>query len=249
MGNQTACECATARDEFDTEGEAIVDATVFLNVYDLNEDWLRSNKISNDVLRVGGAFHAGVQVYGQEWCFGNEGITSQLPRSHDVHVFRHSVAMGETMMSAAQVAHYVTKVMSVNWDGNDYNLFERNCCSFADALCRQLVGKELPGLVTRFPRIAASATQGLNKLVEIGDSVSTRTRNESVDSTELVVAGQMQRAMQEFEEEKVGFFEDQLEPASPRLLRSHSMESASTTVPSEIEEVPQLVMSRRVFCC
>ena len=60
MGNAAQCRCH--EDEHDVDGDVFGNAMVFLNIYDLNEEWLQSNHISKDLLNIGGAFHAGVEV-------------------------------------------------------------------------------------------------------------------------------------------------------------------------------------------
>lgn len=144
---------------------------VLLNVYDLNEDWLRANNLFGDVLKIGGAFHAGVEIHGREWSFGQNGITYILPRSHEVHVFRQSIVMGVTSWSLHQVASLIERDFTNLWTGPQYDIFRRNCCSFADALCLALTGRGIPPWVDRFPKIASVASSNLNFIAGIRGSV------------------------------------------------------------------------------
>ena len=175
MGNSPLelkpCRCQE-EDEYDVDGDVFGNATVFLNIYDLNDEWLQSNHISKDILNIGGAFHAGVEVHGKEWYFGQEGIECQAPRHHDVHVYRTSIPMGSTCYPEAEVTRFMTRVMSKQWNGNDYDMLERNCCNFAEALCRHLVGRAVPDWVTRFPRVASSARRGVNHLVHVAETMA-----------------------------------------------------------------------------
>ena len=127
MGNAAQCRCH--EDEHDVDGDVFGNAMVFLNIYDLNEEWLQSNHISKDLLNIGGAFHAGVEVHGKEWSFGEEGISCQAPREHEVHVYRSSIQMGTTCYSEAQLKHLMLRVMAPQWREGDYDMLERNCCS------------------------------------------------------------------------------------------------------------------------
>ncbi|PHJ15563.1 pppde peptidase domain protein [Cystoisospora suis] len=72
--------------------------TVYLHVYDLDPT---ISKYVNKVMRPlgAGAFHAGVEVYGIEYCYGqtcddSSGITINRPRKHPVHIYRETIVMG-----------------------------------------------------------------------------------------------------------------------------------------------------------
>ena len=69
------------------------------------------------------------QVHGKEWSFGEEGISCQAPREHEVHVYRTSIQMGTTCYSEAQLKHLMLRVMAPQWREGDYDMLERNCCS------------------------------------------------------------------------------------------------------------------------
>lgn len=196
MGNAAYVSCAddtvlarvVSAEEIDMVGTAVV----FLNVYDLNEDWLQANSIFNDVLQIGGAFHTGVEIFGQEWSYGQEGVSPARPRCHEVHVFRQSVPMGITDRMPHEVMQLVEGELSPKWQGSDYHLLRRNCCSWSDALCRRLVNKPIPGWVNRFPKVASAATRGLGNVVSFGASVSGATprspatpRGDATDSQRL----------------------------------------------------------------
>mmetsp|Transcript_57322 Transcript_57322/g.153512 ORF Transcript_57322/g.153512 Transcript_57322/m.153512 type:complete len:254 (-) Transcript_57322:51-812(-) len=154
------------------------DCRVFLNVYDLNEDWVRANRLFRDNLKIGGAFHTGVEVHGQEWSYGQEGVSSVQPRAHEVHIYRQSIDMGLTGKSPAEVLELIERKVMPYWDGGEYDLLHRNCCSFADFLCRRLVDKRIPAWVNRFPKVASAAHRSLGKVVDFGGSVSNAASNE-----------------------------------------------------------------------
>mmetsp|Transcript_37821 Transcript_37821/g.85303 ORF Transcript_37821/g.85303 Transcript_37821/m.85303 type:complete len:254 (-) Transcript_37821:31-792(-) len=161
------------REESQAEIFVADDTTVYLNVYDLNEDWLRANHLFRNVLHIGGAFHTGVEVYGREWSYGQEGVSSTAPRRHEVHVYRQSISMGTTHKTPMEVMELIQFHVMPRWSGSDYNILKRNCCSFADFLCCRLVGEGIPGWVNRFPKVASAASRGLGKVMDFGGSVSS----------------------------------------------------------------------------
>jgi len=162
-----------SEDEFD-----FTDAcAVLLNIYDLNEEWLISNHIFQEVLDLGGAFHAGVEVYGREWSFGNAGVASMCPRYHDVHVYRQSVVIGYTKYSPEEVEAILEDEMSPKWAGRSYNLLARNCCTFSRALCKRLTGNVIPDWVDRLPRLLNIVTEPVkgvaNAAAGVGKSMNS----------------------------------------------------------------------------
>jgi len=46
-------------------------------------------------MTIGGAFHAGVEVYGHEWSYGKRGVISQLPRTAEDHIYRCRLLVGK----------------------------------------------------------------------------------------------------------------------------------------------------------
>lgn len=127
---------------------------VCLNIYDLGEGCVAANTLCSDIFHVGGAFHVGVEVHGIEIFFGRNGVETCQPRRADVHVFRKSVRMGWTPLCMRQIKQIVA---NMGWNGADYDLLRQNCCSFASALCNQLVGRSLPNWVDRVPQALARA--------------------------------------------------------------------------------------------
>jgi len=139
----------------DFDEDNITDSTVLLHVYDL-EEWEGTNDAivcPINEMTIGGAFHAGVEVYGHEWSYGKRGVISQLPRTAEDHIYRCSIPLGVTKHSPREVAHLLTQLCR-EWRGGDYDLFSHNCCSFAAEFCRQLgVGDVFPAWIDRFARL------------------------------------------------------------------------------------------------
>eukprot|EP00747_Dinoflagellata_sp_TGD_P122336 gnl/TRDRNA2_/TRDRNA2_173604_c0_seq2.p2 gnl/TRDRNA2_/TRDRNA2_173604_c0~~gnl/TRDRNA2_/TRDRNA2_173604_c0_seq2.p2 ORF type:complete len:311 (-),score=50.89 gnl/TRDRNA2_/TRDRNA2_173604_c0_seq2:1415-2347(-) len=131
--------------------------TVYLNVYDLAQEVVRSNYVFADLLNIGGAFHVGVEVYQKEWCYDKGGVwcTSKV-RKHRQYSFHQSVDMGGTTMSKREVNDLLA-TMKCDWRGVDYDWIRHNCCCFADELCFRLVGKRNPAWVDRAAKVIASS--------------------------------------------------------------------------------------------
>lgn len=117
---------------------------VTLNIYDLHGNGRGIIKGMNALLRaVGtGAFHVGLEVFGQEWSFGHRdsnetGVYSHAPRESELHSYRESVLMGETDLTQSEVVKII-KNMSLDWTGDKYDMLTRNCCHFCDELCMRL---------------------------------------------------------------------------------------------------------------
>mmetsp|Transcript_27733 Transcript_27733/g.54437 ORF Transcript_27733/g.54437 Transcript_27733/m.54437 type:complete len:221 (+) Transcript_27733:58-720(+) len=118
---------------------------VWLNVYDidaftgrLNTSFLRDANL--------GAFHCGVQVLGEELFFAwgetdHTGIVWTEPRSHQVHVYRESISMGECPLSEPEIREVIANAMDA-WPANSYHPLTRNCVTFAEELIERLQAPE-----------------------------------------------------------------------------------------------------------
>mmetsp|Transcript_31077 Transcript_31077/g.69004 ORF Transcript_31077/g.69004 Transcript_31077/m.69004 type:complete len:204 (-) Transcript_31077:621-1232(-) len=126
---------------------------VFLNVYDLasQNSWSYWCGI--------GVFHTGVEVYGVEYAYGGHeydcsGVFATNPRDAPGQVlFRESIYMGETDLTAVEVQQLVSK-LGQEYKGNRYHLLQRNCNHFAGDLCYQLTGKPPPAWINRLASVA-----------------------------------------------------------------------------------------------
>lgn len=130
------------------------DGSVLVNVYDLNDSMVTCNWVTSNLIQLGGAFHAGVEVYHSEWSYGTEGIFKIQPRNHEYHVFNQSVNMGKTSLEPAEI-HAILREMAPSWKAMSYDLMRKNCCTFADDFCRKLGVGPLPGWVNRLAQVGA----------------------------------------------------------------------------------------------
>eukprot|EP00419_Tripos_fusus_P001381 CAMPEP_0172671312 /NCGR_PEP_ID=MMETSP1074-20121228/10836_1 /TAXON_ID=2916 /ORGANISM="Ceratium fusus, Strain PA161109" /LENGTH=403 /DNA_ID=CAMNT_0013488337 /DNA_START=30 /DNA_END=1238 /DNA_ORIENTATION=+ len=144
-------------------------ANVYLHIYDVSGEGVLAQV--NEVFRgIGtGAFHAGVEVLGQEWSYGQaqrgeSGIIVCKPRRNLCHRFRESLHMGQTPLSDEQVRDLLDK-MHGEWLGADYDLLSRNCCHFSDDFCRRLGVGSAPDWLTNLAGAGAVVRSGVREAV------------------------------------------------------------------------------------
>jgi len=199
---------------------------VFLNVYDVSDNDLvqkinRVTTANNNVL-VGGVFHAGVEVYGKEHCYGatEEGCTGVgcvRPRLHPQHTYRTTVPMGETKFSEGEVEAIVTALAKV-WLGSDYDLIRCNCISFCNALLNKLGLRRVPGWVDRAARAATFIDDASKMAVE-----GTREAVRRVSTVKSDLEVQLPSAL------------ESLRRHSTRVFDATATEAVTTEVPKAFE--------------
>jgi len=122
---------------------------VLVRVYDLGTTLLTHPH--NGISKRYGAFHTGVEVFGQEWSFGmsndwRTGVHWCKPGKNTDHTFRETLAMGHTKVTREEFVKMITD-MKREWTGPTYSLLTRNCHHFSDELCRRLGVAGLPAWV------------------------------------------------------------------------------------------------------
>mmetsp|Transcript_17153 Transcript_17153/g.32343 ORF Transcript_17153/g.32343 Transcript_17153/m.32343 type:complete len:270 (+) Transcript_17153:55-864(+) len=143
---------------------------VLVHVYELVE-FLRINQIlASEVMPIGGALHAGVEVYGREWSYGGApgqrtGVVCEVPRTCRKHRYRETVSLGTTRLSASEVALVIGELIE-NWSGEDYHWLHRNCLAFANEFCRKLGVGNIPAWIDRLPRGVCALDLGVRTLTE-----------------------------------------------------------------------------------
>ena len=127
------------------------------------------NALTRDGLRLGGIFHGGVEVHGEEWSYGycerGSGVYACAPRSNAAYAFRESVPLGVTALSPSGVAATVA-TMRAAWAGAAYDVLERNCNHFCEALCEALGCEGPPAWLNSFAKSAAGVRGGLERARE-----------------------------------------------------------------------------------
>lgn len=139
---------------------------VRLHIYDVSqeESIQRINRILAHTyapLKLGGVFHAGVEVNGLEWSFGfcssetRSGVSCVKPTMHPQHHYRQTVVLKRAKVSPEEITRIMSDLIE-EYPGDDYDLLRRNCCHFADDFCKRLGVGGIPGWVHRLARMGAS---------------------------------------------------------------------------------------------
>jgi len=121
---------------------------VTLHIYDISPSIMEVNQALFQLMG-GGAFHAGVELFGQEWayrkrCTGGTGVYSHPPRRAPGAAHRLSLGMGTTELS--EDAFYIfIESLAKEWPASEYHILRNNCCHFAKAILTHL------GCASNFP--------------------------------------------------------------------------------------------------
>mmetsp|Transcript_124449 Transcript_124449/g.265233 ORF Transcript_124449/g.265233 Transcript_124449/m.265233 type:complete len:204 (+) Transcript_124449:1-612(+) len=144
-------------------------APVILNVYDLGQCSMIQglDVVVQDFLHIGGIFHSGVEIYGQEWSYGctqspRTGVSCDFPRRNPLHRFKEAIFMGDCGQSREDVQALIMR-MQQEWLGPDYDLLRKNCCSFANSLCKRLGVGPIPDWVDRLAHLGGSISDDVRQ--------------------------------------------------------------------------------------
>jgi len=168
---------------------------VHLNVYDLAGDWRVSafNRMSLDMLQIGGMFHAGLEVYGREYMFGGggpdddvygeitidediytlssaeeSGVSSCDPRACDRHRFRQTECLGLTTLSEKEVQDTLC-VLARDWPSRCYRTLEKNCVHFCRDFSEQLGVTAVPDWVN-YLAVSAAERHVIQPITSAGEN-------------------------------------------------------------------------------
>lgn len=141
---------------------------VKLHIYDVSRipaiSHLNSLLANKDApVKLGGIFHAAIEVGAVEWSFGSEpadpevdtGVRQCAPKKDPNHSYRQTVLLGRTNLSEGQIAALIADLKEA-YDADDYELMTKNCCHFADDFANRLGVGGLPRWLLRFADLGAS---------------------------------------------------------------------------------------------
>lgn len=124
---------------------------VYLSIYDLGHvsRWTLNSLLPPK--NGAGVFHCGVEVIGFEFSFEGiqdsekgdamSGLTWHKPRSHPRHVYRESVFLGNSGLTAPEVVQLLRR-LEHKWLAFEYHFLSRNCTDFAQEFATQLRTQE-----------------------------------------------------------------------------------------------------------
>jgi len=119
----------------------------------------RVNTLTKNLLEAGGVFHVGIEVYEQEWSFGFTqanvcGIFCGEPKRCKMHTYRESIYLGDCAKESFEV-YDIIQSMRPDWMGPSYDLLEKNCVNFSEALARGLGVGDIPRWLNRLAHVGA----------------------------------------------------------------------------------------------
>jgi deubiquitinase DESI2 len=123
---------------------------VLLHVYDLSP--------INYFLHIMGLgiYHSGIEINGKEYTFaGGGGIFNTNPKEvidSEGITLRETIVLGKTLKNRQEIDDILYSLRK-NFDGNDYNLIKKNCNTFSDAFCLEILGEKIPAYVNRLANI------------------------------------------------------------------------------------------------
>jgi hypothetical protein len=126
---------------------------VLLHIYEVGELSPGIQKMLTTVMGQS-ALHVGVEIYGEEWSFGQSitpnslsGITaSKCPKTHACHRYKETLSLGRTKMNPFEVSSLIKELDAV-WLANEYHPLRRNCVNFAEELCHRLGVEQPPAYI------------------------------------------------------------------------------------------------------
>jgi len=143
---------------------------VVINVYEVAGFGRMNRLMASQEAPIGGAMHAGVEVYGHEWSYGGgagrgSGVICEPPRMNKQHRFRETVVMPPTDMTYSEVAEIVGDLLDL-WPAEQYHWLRRNCLTFANELCERLGVGRMPAWIDRLARGAGAVDQGVSMVAD-----------------------------------------------------------------------------------
>ena len=150
---------------------------VTLHVYDLSGGLAAALGPALLGKAVGGVWHTGVVVFGEEYFFGDGICSAAAGRTHFGRP-REVLQMGETFVPRDVLQEWV-EASRAEFSRESYSLLKNNCNNFSDAMLQFLVGGGVPAHIKELPQevlstplgaILGPALEGLERGLRAGGS-------------------------------------------------------------------------------
>mmetsp|Transcript_24906 Transcript_24906/g.71461 ORF Transcript_24906/g.71461 Transcript_24906/m.71461 type:complete len:228 (+) Transcript_24906:57-740(+) len=136
-------------------------APVYLNVYEVGHARAieKLNRMTQDVLKQGGIFHAGIEVFEREWSFGatkrsTSGVFHCEPCACQLHTYRESLYLGDCGKTEEEVRQII-RGLKPEWNGRNYDRLHRNCIHFSEEFSGRLGVGPVPDWVHHMEDVGA----------------------------------------------------------------------------------------------
>ncbi|KAG9338852.1 hypothetical protein JZ751_025292 [Albula glossodonta] len=145
--------------------------SVKLYIYDMSKGMAR--QLSPIMLgkQLDGIWHTSIVIYGEEFFFGGEGITSCMPGGTMLGEPNSVVELGSTEVTEEIFMEYLSSLGESTYRGDRYRLFEHNCNTFSNEVAQFLTGRKIPAYITDLPAEVLSTPFG-QALRPLLDSIS-----------------------------------------------------------------------------
>jgi hypothetical protein len=144
--------------------------------------------------QIDGIWHTAVVVFGREYFFGSQGITSCSPGSTVLGQPTKIERIGDTFIPYTVFKDYLRGLAESTFRGSNYNLIKHNCNTFSEDLCQFLCGSSIPKYILDLPQdlLSTPIGQSLGPLIE---SLSARTEGSSNFSFEPQITAPAPRSV------------------------------------------------------
>ncbi|XP_059353046.1 uncharacterized protein LOC130697945 isoform X3 [Daphnia carinata] len=133
---------------------------VYLHVYDMTRGMAQLMSAAILGKQIDGIWHTGVVVYGREYFFGGQGITSCLPGETVLGQPNQIHPLGATQIPFSIFVDYVRGLADSTFRPDAYNLLRHNCNTFSNELAQFLCGSSIPQHILDLPSEVLSTPFG-----------------------------------------------------------------------------------------
>ncbi|XP_046448471.1 uncharacterized protein LOC124197205 isoform X2 [Daphnia pulex] len=133
---------------------------VYLHIYDLTRGMAQLMSAAILGKQIDGIWHTGVVVYGREYFFGGQGITSCLPGETILGQPNQIHPLGATQIPFSIFVDYVQGLADSTFRPDAYDLLQHNCNTFSNEIAQFLCGNSIPQHILDLPTEVLSTPFG-----------------------------------------------------------------------------------------